>query len=154
MTPPEPPFVAAIPLYGIAHGGEAHWQRTWWPGATPAADPLIKLQSKHVAIYARVATSRERYPVQVDDAGEFVLERDAWLRARDHATAAMAPLVGDGVPPFRARAALRHFSIPGRVSPATARVWPALTAPIRHHGNAVWWPLFCDLIPTLEETNA
>lgn len=150
LNPPPPPFVAAIPMYGIAHGGEAHYRRTWWPGETMPDEPLIRLQSKHVAMYARVATSRDRFPVQVDDVRDFVLERDAWLRARTDAEAAMRPLVDDGVPPFRARAALRELTLPGRVSAATARTWPALTAHLRPHVQTVWWPVFCELIPTLD----
>jgi hypothetical protein len=153
LSPPAPPFVAGIPAYGIAHGGEAHSHRTWWPGEL-AQDPLIKLQSKHVAIYARTACSRDRYPVQVDDAREFVLDRDAWLRARDDAAVLMAALVKDGVPPYRAKLAVRDLAIPQRVSIVTACAWPHLTSPLRRHAMTVWWPLFCDLIPTLENTNA
>lgn len=149
IEPPEPPFVAAIPWYGIAHGGEAHYLRTWWPGES-SSDPLIRLQSKHVAIYARVATSRDRYPVQVDDAGEFVLDRVLWMRARIDADTIMAMLVADGVPPIRARSALRDLALPARVSSPAARAWPGVTAPLRPYVQTVWWPLFCDLIPILE----
>lgn len=153
LSPPAPPFVVGIPAYGIAHGGEAHSHRTWWPGES-TTEPLIKLQSKHVAIYARTACSRDRYPVQVDDAREFVLERDTWLRARDDAAALMAPLISDGVPPWRAKRALFDLAIPQRVSLATARAWPQLTSPLRCHGLTVWWPLFCDLVPALESPHA
>lgn len=153
LSPPAPPFVVGIPLYGIAHGGEAHWRRTWWPGES-VEKPLIKLQSKHVALYARTACSRERYPVQVDDAREFVLDREIWLRARDDAAVLMATLINEGLPGWRTKGALRDLVIPQRVSLTTAQIWPHLTAPLRQHTRTVWWPLFCDLMPTLESPDA
>lgn len=154
LSPPKPPFVCGVPLYGIAHGGEAHWQRTWWPGEPPHTTPLIKLQSKHVALYARVGLSTERYPVQVDDAGEFLLDRSLWLRLRDAANVAMLRLVADGVPPFPAKKALSRLRLPARVSPVTARDWSALTAPLRNHVDATWWHTFCEFLPTLESDHA
>lgn len=150
LDPPEPPFVCGIPLYGIAHGGEAHWRRTWWPGESTPAEVLIKLQSKHVALYARESYSRERYPVQVDDAGEFLLDRDAWLYARDDANAAMAELVDAGLKPYPAKLSLRTLTIQGRVPSGVARHWRSLIEPLRPHCGSVWWPLFTDLIPEIK----
>lgn len=154
LNPPAPPFVCGVPLYGIAHGGEAHWRRTWWPGEAQPAEPLIRLQSKHVALYARVGLSRERYPVQIDDAGEFLLDRSLWLLLRDSADVLVRRLIADGVPPFPAKKSLLRLRIPGRVAAATARDWAALTAPLRHHAGASWWPTFCELLPTQEMTDA
>lgn len=154
LDPPKPPFVCGVPLYGIAHGGEAHYRRTWWPGEPARAEPLIRLQSKHVALYARVALSRERYQVQVDDAGEFLLDRPTWLRLRDAAHVVMLRLVDDGVPPFPAKKALSRLRLPSRVSAATARDWSWLTAPLLPHVGATWYPTFCELLPTLEIEDA
>lgn len=151
LAPPEPPFVVAVPLYGIAHGGENNWRRTWWPGQPLPANPLIKLQSKHVALYARVATSRDRYPVQVDDQHEFMLDRDVWLRARDDASALMRALANAGVKPYPARLSVKFLQLPSRPDPALAASWPKLTAPLRPHVDATWWPLFCELLLSPEE---
>lgn len=65
LDPPEPPFVAGWPGYGIDHGGETHAWRCQWPGAPPLPSqfwplkegepgakllvPLPRLQAKHVA---------------------------------------------------------------------------------------------------------
>lgn len=154
LDPPKPPFVVGIPLYGIAHGGEAHWQRTWWPGEALPEHVLNRLQSKHVALYSRLATSRDRYPVQVDDQNEFVLERDAWLRARDAAAELVGAAVADGVHEYPAKIALRDLVLPRGGSASLARVWPSLTAPLRSLAGAHWWPVFCALFPDLETQHA
>lgn len=151
LDPPEPPFVAGMPLYGVSHGGEGHWQRTPWPGALKPPEPLIKLQSKHVAIYARTAFSRDRYPVQVDDQGEFLLDRELWSELRVHADALVTALVDDGVPPYPSKLALQSLSLPRRVSPAIAAAWPGITEKLRPHAGASWWKLFCELYPTPQE---
>jgi hypothetical protein len=115
---------------------------------------LIKLQSKHVAIYSRVAFSRDRYPVQVDDALDFLLDRDTWLRARDDANAIMRALIDDGVEPYPAKKSLERLVLPYGASVATAAHWTRLTDPLRIHHRANWWRLFCELIPTMEKTDA
>src|SRR5690606_10265482 len=115
------------------------------------ANPLIKLQSKHVALYARLGTSRDRYPVQVDDQHEFMLDRDMWLRARDDASALMRALANAGVKPYPARLSVKFLQLPSRPDPALAASWPKLTAPLRPHVDATWWPLFCELLLSPEE---
>lgn len=157
LDPPEPPFVVGIPLYGINHGGESvqeahgvpNWKRTWWPGEELHNTPLVRLQSKHVALYSRNAYSRDRYPVQVDDHLDFLLDRDVWLRARDAATRLMEVLIEGGVPAWRARHALLDLALPSRAGLAAARLWSELTAPLRPHMETTWWQIFCLLIPTL-----
>jgi len=151
LSPPKPPFVAGVPLYGIAHGGEAHWMRTWWPGETLSADPLIKLQSKHVALYARTAYSSDRYPVQVDDDKEVTVDRDTWLYARDDATSLMRSACDDGRKPWQSHKALQRLQLPPGSSSALARAWSSLTRPLQEHTSATWWPVFCSLIPPLED---
>jgi len=162
LNPPAHPFVVGIPLYGIDHGGESvqeahgvpNWKRTWWPGEPMHPAALIRLQSKHVALYSRTAYSRDRYPVQVDDHLDFVLDRDVWLRARDAATHLMRVLVEGGVPAWRAKQALRDLVLPPRSGLTAARLWPTLTAPLRPHAETTWWPVFCRLIPTLNTGEA
>lgn len=150
LNPPAPPFVVGVPLYGIAHGGEAHYQRTWWPGEPLPDKPLIKLQSKHVALYSRVAYSRDRYPVQVDDAEEFLLDRDTWLRCRDVAETAMRVLIDSGLKPYPAKRAVMDFRLPQRVTASVARQWPRLIDPLRPFQQATFWPLFSELLNPLE----
>jgi hypothetical protein len=150
LDPPEPPFVVGIPLYGIAHGGEAHWRRTWWPGEPVPTDVLVRLQSKHVALYARPAFSRDRYPVQIDDALEFLLDRETWLFAREVATEAMVELVDAGLKPYPAKLSLRTLTIQGRVPAGVSRNWRSITEPLSKFTGTVWWPLFCDLIPEIQ----
>lgn len=146
LSPPEPPFALGLPLYGISHGGENHWKRTAWCSDSEwKADPLIRLQSKHVAIYARLGMSRDRYPVQVDDCGEFVIDRDVWLRLSDSASTIVERCLNDGIKGYPARLSLVRGESPRRGSVALAREWPRLVAPIMPHVNAVWWKLFCEL---------
>lgn len=151
LDPPEPPFVAGVPLYGISHGGEANWLRTPWRWNLKPENVLIKLQSKHVAIYARTGFSRDRYPVQVDDSSEFVLDRDLWLRLRDAANEVTRVLIADGVPPYPAKLMLKDLSLPKKVSPAVAAAWPRLTGELRRHSGATWWRVFNELYPTPKE---
>src|SRR5690606_41500085 len=99
-------------------------------------DPLIRLQSKHVALYSRLATSRDRYPVQVDDQNEFVLERDVWLRARDAAAELVGAAVADGVHEYPAKPALRDLGLPRGGSASLARARPSLPAPPRCRAGA------------------
>lgn len=154
LDPPKPPFVVGLPLYGIAHGGEANYQRTWWPGETLSEDVLVRLQSKHVALYARTAMSRDRYPVQVDDQSEFLLDRDLWLNVRDVAVRVMSAIIQDGVKPYPAKLALTRLEFPSRASLTLARSWGSLTAPLRPHIGSNWWSTFVELIPTLDIPDA
>lgn len=150
LDPPKPPFVVGIPLYGIAHGGEAHWQRTWWPGEALPEHVLNRLQSKHVALYSRLATSRDRYPVQADDQADFMLDRDVWLRARDVVSSVLDRAMSDGVHPYAAKMALLRLDLPKRASGALAASWRRLTLPLRPLVGAQWWHLFLELYPTPE----
>jgi len=152
LSPPEPPFVAGIPLYGIAHGGEAHWRRTWWPGERTPADPLIRLQSKHVALYSRTAYGRERYPVQIDDNKDVVVDRGVWGAAREVANAAMSAAIADGCKPWAAKRALAALAPPSGASPLLVRRWGELTRTLVPHAQSSWWLIFCSLIRELEVT--
>lgn len=151
LNPPEPPFVIGLPLYGISHGGEAHWRRTPWPKESPE-DVLIRLQSKHVAMYARAGMSRDRYPIQVDDDGDYVVDRELWLQLREAANEWMQVGVDAGVKPFICKKSLLDLSIPYGIGFAGVAKLMQLKPDLRRHSGSVWWPLFCELIPTLPES--
>lgn len=151
LNPPEPPFVIGLPLYGISHGGEAHWRRTPWPGEK-IDDVLIRLQSKHVAMYARVGLSRDRYPIQVDDDGDYAVDRALWLRLREIATEWMQIGVDAGIKPFICKKSLGQLTIPYGIGMQGLAKLMRLKPHLKQHASAVWWPLFCELIPTLAES--
>lgn len=146
LCPPAPPFVAMWPAYGIDHGGEANIERCWWPGSTPHASPLVKLQSKHVAIYARVATSRERYPLQIDDNHDVIVDVVLWTRLRAVCEAMLAEMRAGGVGATDARDALVRLRPPLGCPVRMVAHWPALTSSLRPHHGAVWWPYFVSLL--------
>lgn len=148
LNPPEPPFVIGLPLYGISHGGEAHWKRTPWPGEKPE-DVLIRLQSKHVAIYSRIGFSRDRYPIQVDDEGDYTVDRALWLRLREVATEWMQFAIDSGVPPYPSKKSLVTLTIPSGVGAANVARMIRLKPHLQKHSRSIWWPLFCELILTL-----
>ncbi len=157
LSPPPPPFVAALPLYGIKHGGEAHGHRAvWWDQATcqPIIHPnvLIRLQSKHVAIYSTVATDSRVYPIQVDDAHEVMVDVELWRQMRGKATQLAAEMVASGVWPERARESLRTLLPPHRLRIGHA-AWQARVEPFRRHHQAFWWNVFTTLLP-IEDPNA
>lgn len=90
--------IAGMPLYGIDHGGEANAARCFWPGRPRPADPLIKLQAKHVAPYVQPSTATGRLALYVDGEQVHDIACATWLRAA--ATIAKA---------------VRHIDLPGPV---------------------------------------
>lgn len=149
LDPPEPPFVAGAPLYGADHGGEAHLWRTQWPGRVlPAGvDILSRLQAKHVAVYAETAWSRDRYPLQVDDALSVTVDVALWRSLAEHMTAMATALRSGGVGYTETRDALRTLRPPPRAPIVVHRDWRALTAPLARYARAPWWPLLADILP-------
>lgn len=153
LCPPEPPFVAAYPRTGIDHGGETHLDRCWWPKAPPPARPLTRLQSKHVAIYARVATSRARYPLQVDDQHDVVVDVAHWAAMRVACDELLAEMRAGCVGAMDAKAALVTLRPPPRCPlPLLAR-WSIRTRALASTHQAPWWPMFVELLwmPPLPE---
>lgn len=146
LDPPAPPFAIGYPAYGIAHGGETHGWRATWCGRVHEQS-LIRLQSKHVAIYAEVATSRERYPLQVDDGAPVWVDRVRWARL----VAELAPLVASlraaGVGATDLRASLLTLEPPPRAPMALLAQWPRAVAAYRAHHRAVWWRTLVELLP-------
>lgn len=153
LSPPEPPFVAGLPLYGIDHGTEANAGRVIWPGSPVPADPLSRCQSKHTAIYARVSYSRERYPLQVDDTGEVVVDVPLWRRQIAAAREVLTVLRADGVGAEDARTSLLTLTPPPRASATVLMRWRSMTATFQPHHASSWWELVVSLLdmPALTE---
>lgn len=166
LSPPPAPFVAGLPLYGIDHGGEANGQRSIWPWTGEAehprvhsmpsgprlfvpADPLVKLQSKHTALYAEVTYSADRYRLQVDDAGDITVNVPLWRMLREVCEGILRDLRVAGVGATDARAALTTLRPPSGYAVPT-RAWRERVAPLRARVSAAWWPLFTSLLPMPE----
>lgn len=134
--------VAAIPMYGIKHGGEMNFHRTLRPGHARPADPLIKLQSKHCTVYAQASTRLGVLALQVDS--DVVIEVDTlrWRDALSHVQDLAARLRKLGVPaPAVSRGlAARTLELS---QPAAAHAALASTlARLGHLPRHPFWPLF------------
>jgi len=161
LNPPPPPFVAGLPLFGVDHGGEQNAHRAVWPWKGETPDPsvrdglyvpsnaLVKLQSKHTALYAEVSTSRVQYRLQVDDALEVTVDVPLWRRLRAAATDLIADLRAGGVGAQSIRGALTHLEAPMRAPRAliAPAAWRHRTKPFRPHAGSTWWGLFVQLLP-------
>jgi hypothetical protein len=168
LSPPEPPFVAGLPLYGVDHGGEANAHRAVWPWTegdglrrlhpclrtvhpdAPArlfvpANPLLKLQSKHTALYATVSFSRERYRLQVDDAGDVTVDVRLWRSLRPICDGLLLDMRNGGVGAIDARDALTTLRPPTGYLVRT-EAWRARVEPLRAHVDGRWWALFTSLL--------
>lgn len=165
LHPPPPPFVAGLPLYGIDHGGEANLERAIWPwigdsDPDPAraklvdggaqrlwvnVDPLIKLQSKHTALYCEVSHSADRYRLQVDDAGDITVDVPLWRSLRVVCEALLLDMRNAGVGATDARESLTSLRPPFGFMVSTA-AWRERTAPFRQYTRAAWWGLFTGLL--------
>ena len=163
LNPPDPPFVAGLPLYGIDHGGEANAHRAIWPWTGDEdhpnvrryamgprlfvpSDPLIKLQSKHTALYCQVSRSRDRYRLQVDDTGDITVDVAVWSRLRVICDGLLVELRAAGVGAREARGALETGDPPRGAPMAILVSWRARTAPLQPHIAGPWWKLFCNLL--------
>ena len=170
LNPPEPPFVAGLPLYGIDHGGEANAERCIWPWTGDAehpsvrtypqgprlfvpTDPLIKIQSKHTALYCEISRSRERYRLQVDDVGDVTVDVALWRRLRVVCDALLIKMRLLGVGAQDARGALLNGRPPARAPIAILSTWRERSEPLLPYVGAPWWPLFTSLLlmPELTE---
>lgn len=137
--------IAGLPLYGIAHGGEVHLARCAWsrgmPGhhdgraARPAgwiykpADPLVKLQAKHCALYAPASTRAGLLALQVDSDAVMEVEVARWRAAIDPAIAMMDRLMEAGLTEYTARQVL----ITGHAEPRHPAKIHAIAASIERH---------------------
>lgn len=171
LNPPPAPFVAGLPLYGIDHGGEANAERcVWWDrdgspfvpagpwsrredaskpdGPTRVVDkPLIKLQSKHTAIYCRVATSSSLYPLQVDDTGEVMVDVELWTRLRPMVEEIMLELRKGGLGVRATHETMITLAPPFGGPIRLLSQWDRVTGPLRQYAGSTWWKLFVTFIP-------
>lgn len=174
LSPPPPPFVAGFPLYGIDHGGEANSQRVVWQWTNgdgtqrphipqpmekmklqkdgskkvEVVGPLIKIQSKHTALYCRVSGSRERYHLQVDDALDVMVDVSLWRSLRASAETLLCDLRAKGVGAQDARASLMTLRPPPGAPISLLTTWRVRVAPFVQHASAPWWGrVFVPLLP-------
>lgn len=177
LNPPEPPFVAGLPLYGIDHGGEANAERAvWWERTSTGArllvpegpwvrredaskpigplrvvdKPLVKLQSKHTALYCRVAHRRDAYPLQVDDEREVVVDVVLWASLRRVLEDVLNELRSAGVGANAARESVTTGRSPLGAPLRILARWPLMMRPLVPHVGAAWWPLLVQLCPMPE----
>ena len=156
LDPPEPPFVAVLPLYGASGGGEsAGWRALWShePREMHAADPAVgpvevlqRMQAKCTAPYAETAMSRTRYKLQVDADKCVTVDVPTWracAAALDALTAALDAAACGYMEKKTAASTLRppppkpwHDA---RALVAAVRAWPSLIAPLAPHVGAVWY---------------
>lgn len=146
LSPPAAPFVVGVPLYGMAHGGEANLYRCAWAGHVPS-DPLTRLQSKHVAIYAAVAHDARRYTIQVDDSLTAPVDVAEWTRLAGVLAGVVAELRAGRLGATEIRDALRTLRLPATAPLPIAARWGRIVAPLHAVAGASWWPLLCDLVP-------
>lgn len=134
--------VAALPQYGIEHGGEQNFHRCFVPGRPPPTDPLIKLQSKHVAIYAQPATRFGVLALQVDSDVVVEVDTERWRQAYAIVLGLVVQLREADIPaPTVARAlAARSLDLhyPAAMHAALASALSSLGDLPRHP----FWPIF------------
>lgn len=85
--------VAALPLYGIDHGGEQNFHRLLWPSGC-TVDPLVKLQSKHTVMHVRPTTEAGVLRLQVDDGLCIALDVETWDRVAGEAGELLTEVLG------------------------------------------------------------
>lgn len=162
LSPPEPPFVAGVPWFGIGKGGLANWRycRVWHPAREQqemcpakvdektgevlrAPQILPRLQSKHTAIFARTAASRERYPLAIDDNGIVEIDVALWRSLAARLTVSLRYLPVPCLEEWRAPEGGAQWEY-GIIH------WRELTAPFEPHRHAQWWPLLLAIVPRPE----
>jgi len=151
LDPPEPPFVAALPLMGAEGGGEsAGWRATWStdPPLPEGHDVLTRMQAKATAIYATVAWSRDRFDLQVDGDRVVRVRGRLWRETVDAMDALVAELRAARCGYTEMRNAIERLRPPtlakwhdARALSLTIARWPALTAKLRPHVRADWYRL-------------
>ncbi len=150
LHPPPAPFVAGLPLYGVDHGGEANAHRVVWWGddgrRIVPPDPLVKLQSKHTAIYTQVSLDANRYHLQIDDAADVMVDVPLWRALRSVCDRLLVDLRQGGVGAMEARASLLTGKAPMRAPLPLLAGWAERVAPLLPYTGAPWWPMFVNLL--------
>lgn len=148
--------LAAYPKTGIEHGGEMCLGRCGWPDIgwrrlsaasvveyRRAERPLLKLQAKHVALFARPSLRNAALLLQVDSDLVVEVEAQVWAEARPVAEDAAADLVGLGVRASAVRRGLEQHTLDLRAPPAAhARLAEAMRDLDRLRSHP-FWPIFC-----------
>lgn len=134
--------VAALPAYGIKHGGEQNFHRTFRPGHAPPADPLVKLQSKHVAVYAQPSTRSGVLALQVDS--DVVVEVDTarWRGAHKAALGLASRLAELEVPGPAISRALVARSLDTHYSVAAHAALLSTISSLGDLPRHPFWPIF------------
>ena len=156
--------VAALPLYGIEHGGEVNLSRCCWPrspigemvsGGRPRPDgyvhvpddPLVKLQAKHVAIFAPPSPRAGVLALQVDSDATYEVDVARWRRYIEPAIELLDELMQAGMTEFGARTILRTRVAephrPRRVHLLMARLPERIPPSITRDA---FWPIFSGAI--------
>jgi hypothetical protein len=148
LHPPEPPFVAAWPKSGVDHGGEANLHRCYVQGLPMPSRPLTKLQSKHVAIYARVATNKTMYPLQIDGHHDVVVDVELWSALKRASEKLFYDMIECRNGITDCRRSLVTARLPPRAPLSLASDWPRATRLISGVVDTIWWPLFVELLRT------
>jgi hypothetical protein len=161
LAPPDPPFVAGLPWFGIGKGGlgNLRYARVWHPdreaqelcpaklddNGNVAREPQLlgKLQSKHTAIFAQTAVSREHYPLAIDDSFVAMVDLALWRRLAADITEALRYLP---VPCLEAWTAPQG----GANWREGILRWRELTAPLEAYRHAAWWPHLLAIVPRPE----
>jgi hypothetical protein len=164
LAPPQPPFVAGVPWFGVSKGGlgNLRYCRVWHPDrekqelspakvdddGTVLREPQVmpKLQSKHTAIFGQTAVSRERYPLAIDDGQPCTVDVELWKILAANLTTALRFLP---VPCLEEWRAPRIDSDKWREG---VMRWTELTAPLAPYRQASWWPLLLAIVPRPERT--
>lgn len=145
LKPPWPSNVDWIRLERAFHPYryEAWFRACVWP--------LTRLQSKHCALYARIATSSEVYPLQIDDTGDIMVDVALWKRLRPMAEELLGDLIQAHVRRRDALAALEHLAPPSTLwDTRLLAQWTRRVDPFRPHAHALWWSTFVRLLAPYE----
>lgn len=148
--------VAAYPKTGIEHGGEMCLGRCGWPGVgwrslsaesvvqyQRASRPLVKLQAKHVALFARPSQRRGVLLLQVDSDQVVEVDSALWIAARELVESAAFELVALGVPAPAARRGLLQQHLELRAPAAAHARLAALLRELDRLPRHAFWPIFC-----------
>lgn len=158
LNPPEPPFVAGVPWFGIGKGGLSNidFCRVWHPGkevqrlcpvkvddatGLVVREPqiLTKLQSKHTAIFAETSVSRTHYMLAIDDLTMVTVDVALWRRLALHITEALRCLPVS---------CLENWEPPTASQWKDGIIyWKRLTAPMELYRDAPWWSFLLAIVP-------
>lgn len=148
--------LAAMPKTGIEHGGEMCLGRCGWPGVgwrslsaesvvqyQRASRPLVKLQAKHVALFARPSQRRGVLLLQVDSDQVVEVDSVLWVAARELVESAASELVALGVPAPAVRRGLLQQHLGLRAPAAAHARLAALLRELDRLPRHAFWPIFC-----------